>query len=538
MNGEPDVFLVEECVLNVSGVGKLPVSAFVLSLKHNGVPSLRATIDPVHKVEGAVYHALFGKPPEAEAVSVEVLIERYNKLQKIINGPDGRRDCSFRFKLKNDRALFGARRQELDLKNWVLVGAGLSSAASGGLSMQVEIKHPVHKLAETSANFFGMKMEEKIEPSTITGAPNVYESIVTCMNKFYEVLQDGVVEIVKNDTEFKEMVKQYQEARTNITKYLKWESDSGDWPTKPFQQFSDEIKYSMWQYVNATGDGTYWSWLSNTICNDWHVSIVPTFWDDKLEMSPNKYWREPDLDLLDISIMDFQLPPSDPMPLRGVYTYFDVPETQIGSLYNAKEGMQYSLANAVVWSEKVHRAMYMPMRVPVWFSSILLNRSGKYGSSTEIGKMVGDGMITSPMSSTLGQGGLGTPAVEDIKALYDGAKQLCKQQFTELFRASMEISIRANLMIQNDESDWKDKYVTAGMIVRIKPDATFMQKLIPGGAGDSLLDFFATEVAHCVDVQRKEAYTLFRGSFIREVTPPMSNIEAIPPGDVKNYLYE
>jgi len=421
------------------------------------------------------------------------------------------------------------------LSQWVLVGAGLASTANGGLTMFVEIKHPAHKLAETSANFFGMKMEETIEAETIAGLPNVYEGILTCMDEFHKGLTEGVIEKVKNDAEFDEMVKQYEETITNMRKHLRWESDIGDWPIKPFSQFSDEIKYAMWQYVNATGDGTYWSWLTETICSDWHVSIIPTFWDDKLELTPNQYWRTPDLNLLDIAVMDIELPPSDPMPLRGIYTFYDSPELQMDSSYPNKEFMQYSLANAVIWSEKTHRAMYMPMRVPAWFSSILIHRAGKFGADYAPEKLVDDGMMTTPMNSSYGQGGLGEPAVEDMRDLYDGAKELCKQQYTELFRANMELSVRANLMIQNDESDWQDNYVTAGMVVRLRVEPSFMSRLIPKVG--ALLDFFATEVTHCVNVQRKEAYTMFRGSFIREVLPPMTSIEAIPPGDVPNYLY-
>lgn len=254
-------------------------------------------------------------------------------------------------------------------------------------------------------------------------------------------------------------------------------------------------------------------------------------------MTPTKFWQAHNLKILDISIMDFELPPADPMPLKGVYTFCDVPEVDITTALQNKEGMQYTLANAAIWAEKVHRSSFMPFRTPAWFNSLLAHRGGQFTNLTESGAMIGSGQLTSPMSSSLGQGGIGTPPVGDIRELVQGLKKFCKQQFTEFYRVGMEISVRTNLMIQDDESKWPENRVTAGMTVRLAPDATFWQSVIPGGAGDPLLDFFVTEVTHMVDCQQATAYTVYRGAFMREVGGP-KNIEAIPNGVAPNYIYE
>lgn len=521
-----DVFTVKECTLTAAGES-MPVSSFSLTLKHNGVPMLRADVDPMHTTgekDGA---------KTADPVSVASLVQRYNKLQKAINGGDAARTASFKFEMEVSEPLKGARKQKLDLKGWLLVGAGFSSNAAGGMTLNVEIRHPVHKLYETSANFYGVKAEETLPIDEVLGWGDVLDGIKKGMDKYLEYVKNGTVEVV-NDAEFQLMQDDYQKARTALDDHLEWKGP-GTWPVAPFLNFDKEIKYGMWQYVNSTGSSSYWDWISGSICNEWHTSIIPTFWKEKLEMGPTRPWQKFNLKLLDISVMDFELPPTDPAPLKGVYTFFDVPEMSFCTTFNSKEGMQFSLANAAIWSEKVHNSAFFPFQAPAWFNSIFARQSGEFSGMTEPGAMAGDGRLVLPIGSSMGQGDMGTTDYPTQEKLIDGMKAFCKQQFTEFYRMNMEISVRTKLMIQDAESQWEEQYVTAGMTARMETDGTFQPG---GGGGQPLLDFFVTEVTHMVDCQRVTAASVFRGSWVRESDGGPANIESIPNGAAPNYLYE
>ena len=150
--------------------------------------------------------------------------------------------------------------------------------------------------------------------------------------------------------------------------------------------------------------------------------------------------------------------------------------------------------------------------------------------------MIDGKRLLTPIGSALGPTDLGSPPVNDAQALWEGAKTMCKQQFTELYRSRVEISVRTNLMLQTDASQLDDGRVMAGQTVRLKPDATFLGKLM--GKGSPLLDFFVTEVTHFVDCQQPAAHTTLRGSFMRESSGGPQNVRAIAGGQAKNYLYE
>jgi hypothetical protein len=398
--------------------------------------------------------------------------------------------------------------------------------------MQVQIAHPLHKVIETTVNFFGAASEEKTDPAELEGAGNVLEGIDLAMEMYHEYMSFAVGPL-SDDEEFQIMLEKYAEARTAITEHLNWVGDGEGWPTVPFGDLGDEVPFSMWSYVNGIGASNFWSWLSGTICNEFHLSIKPTYWDTQLELGPVKFWSEPEIELLDIVVMDFALPPTDPSPIRGVYTMFDAPEEAMGTVLNGADGMKEVMADAAIYTESELPGAIVAAQVPAWADMILSHRSGRYSNSTTPGAMGMD--MTTLGNAGSSDEGLGDTPVGDVQEYKDALKELCKQQFTEMYRQGMEVSLRCSLILQTEGSSLEDNNVTAGTTVRVKPDATFWEQFF--GGGGPLLDFYATEVVHRVDCQAPAAYTTIRGSFMRESGGP-ANVEAITSGVAPNYLYE
>lgn len=527
---QKDVYCIDECYLETQN-GKAPVSAFTFSLPHNGIPTLVARIDPYHGIttRGG---GQAPRTPEPELVSFETLIERYQQIRDYISDKQ-RRKMGFFFDLRADGD--NIINQKLDLKNWICTETGFTSNSNGGLQLSVTLKHPVYQLTETTSNFFGIGVTDTSSLSTtsVMGA-DVHDGIYKCMTAYHKLMSTYAVAPLQANQAFKDMLASYEEAAGFVNDHLDWDGKKEPWPYHPaaLKPFKKEIQYSMWDYVTGTSDATIWSWLINTICNEYGVQIIPDFWEDKLPMRPNQPWKDFQVELLDVNVIDMELPAADGMPTKGIYAFHNnVPETASGTFFQENESMRQQKQDALVHSEDAP-GLYYALQMPNWIESLDEYYSAVNSGEAETAQMGPRSNI--PSASYFSDPNLGkhdkVVSIDKIKAY----TELCKQQFTEFYRRMMQISVTCNLSIQYEESKLTDNYVTSGYNFRLSSDPSYWDEDAGASVG-SLLDFFATNVVHVVDCINLQAFTRITGSYVHN--PDKPEFDTIKQGLAENFLY-
>ena len=518
---EDFLYNVEVCHIMIDG-RTFPVSGFTLTLAHNGIPALRVTIDPMHE---------HGDPPEpAVKAAVALFVTRYNELQAITEDED-RRKTNFTFSARNQIG----DEQSLYLTDWLLVGAGFGGvSASGALQLSLEVAHPLHGINESTVNFMGFK-DTKPEGTSTIGANDLYDGIREALEYYKLVADNAVVRELRDNTDFRFMRERFDKMLQRYKDHLQWSNSSAKgWPDKPFESTTlmPYVKFGIWQYVWGVDNTTLWDWLVHTICGQYCVGIRPNYWDTKLELAPFEPWAEPIVTLFDTDIADFSLPPADPLPVCGVYSFLAADQISAYTVMQDKTALGKLLADAALWVEDALPGAIRPFQAPSW-AAALLHRAGAENGQQSFPDNPRFDLPANALTSYTGIGATSTKSLEELRS---ATTLFCQEAFAEEFRRMFQIAVTCRLLLNTKSSplDGANGRVTPGYVFQLRSGTPDSSEVGTGG-GPALLKFFATQIVHTVDCTSKTARTEIIGSYLRRSDGP--NLRAITAGVAHNVLY-
>lgn len=503
-----------------------PVSSFRLNLTHNGIPSLRLNLDPVHTGDGSSASKSDG---DAFPAVLPAFLEKYNALGELIEAKQGR-ECTFTFSMQSA----DGDNQELILKDWLLVGIGFHGASvAGALQLSLDLHHPVRKLSEGNIHMPGSDKDKEWHKSLLHTADNVYDAVIAALKHYMDTVPHEAPQLWQD--ELKERVGGMIEAMSDC---LVWDDDAEGWPSAPFStRLKDCIPNAVAAYVASIQGVAPWNWLVQTFMSDWSVSMRTHYWTEKMILTPYTPWEEAKMTISDTDVSDFKLPSVDPAPIAGVMMLMDNQSMWNYTAGTWPSGMQKMLTDGSAHIENTLPGPIHHVGVPRWVWQVPVDSNGS-GSSYTGGNYKNNGLNVSQLSneSDIKRGEANDAVITDLTETGKGLELFCKQQFTEIYRRGTGASLRCRLML-NAEGGIDKQYITPGYVCQVEhdPDAAEEAGLSSVKDAGTLVKFFVTHVAHVVDCDRHVAETVISGQYVHRDAGP--KLKAIEEGVAANYLY-
>jgi hypothetical protein len=519
---EQYAYAMVEGYVRISGIIH-PVSSFQLTLTHNGIPSLRLTIDPVHIGVGNVVSSATG---DALPALVSKFIMKFRSLNALTEQRTGR-EVEFVFKMVNNAGAV----QALHLKKWLLVAVGYAGiSASGSLQMNLDIQHPICKLAEGNIHMFANHADQKWDTNILSGASNVLSGIKTALAHYA-----SFVPVSGSPAFFSELQDRTLELVDTLANHLVWEGNG--WPNAPFSTLVTAIPHALQAYVMNIQGRDPWGWLIQDVISDWYLSTRITYWKDTLTLTPYTPWEEPQITITDADVSDFSMPAVDSHPIAGVVNLTD------GTLltgYTAlawQSGASNIMSDGQDWIEPTLPGMIDHLRLPEWVRGMFgINNSTK-ARYTAYSPTAANPQhnIDMPLTNDTAVGGLGPVDASLLVEVKTAMRELCKQTFCQTYRQMTQIALRCRLML--NASGGVEGHIAPGYVCAFASDPAAAEEagLRDGGTGGTLLRFFVTQVTHTVDCANKTASTSISGRYLRREGGP--NLRAIVAGVAPNYVY-
>lgn len=521
-----NVYTFRNVYVDVGGT-KYPVSSAMLQLAENTIPTLRLAIDP---------HVLTASTAEASSpqlAELATLNTRFANLAVALT------KCTFNAEiLKMDKL-----EQLVNLKDWILTGAGLSTvAATGSMGLELELQHPICMCQYSVLSIPFVSYLSKYTPAELAQSPNIVSCIFQILSTAAKINMVGnTTQSIAGDCGGGQSVapkdalaflkKQMAAASTAMYDNLEWAAAdySSAWPlSKCLASYIDKIKYSLVSYFNMGATNNLWELLARRITADWSTSIMPVL-NGKLKMRPYSPWLKPTMKVYDEDITLIQMPGVDPDPITGVTVadvqyvnstaFFDVqPSKYVGF---TQAGVTYAPPALMSAPAGSFRGSIKQMELPGWLAAA---QNAQAGSDTSSAMFANTG---TPSNTGHGAKVTANPQASSDKsksALWTGAAfAYAKACFYTFFRQGVQVGLKTRLMVQS----------AGGVVVNgsryILPCSVCSVMSSPSTV---VFDFYVTSVVHSFDCAAGTAGTEIAGMYAR----PSGGFKVMPDGS-KNPLY-
>ena len=533
-NNEARVYTFENVLFQTADQG-WEVSAFTLILQENGIPTARLTLDPGHWA---------GEDVEpATTATLGRLVEWHDALQVAAQAKE---KASFQMDIVTNFKV----EQAVRLDDWIVTAAGMTGiSATGGFALEVEIQHPI-----CITNYTGLNLGSFVAPPNMTNvaSSDIVAAFVDGINKYattetdLKTLQSSGCGAT-NSIDLPAIVADYKSKLTKtaaaLVETLEWKPalagacEHEPWPLdlSCFTSMEQLLADTLAEYVSGGIDGNIWELLVRHLCPQWQVSVLPTWWMQKLIMTPFTPWGEPSLTVVDTDISDINLPGVDPAPVAGVICHYQVPGQGGDMTALTDRGSDREIVTeALIYApEGKPDGTYVDFSVPAWLNTLRMKLGGKDGSKTNHAAKEAEGKLK--FASSLGNNAQVNSESSDsyvdvLDTLRGAAYYFANQAFLTMYRQMMQITLTTRLLFKSEGSSLVGNWIVPGQICRVEAGS---EENLPE-AGKVFVDFYVTNVIHIVDCQAGNAHTEIDGRYVR----PKGGFADVAENGTCNALYE
>lgn len=510
MTNEDRVYTFEN-VTFTAGERNWCVATIWLHLQENAIPYVRLVVDPVHQV---------GDPVEpATPTSLADLAKWHKRLQELA---DTKAKASLTIRVM--RA--GKVDQELELTDWIVTSSGITNAsASGSFALEVVIQHPIALLTFLPVNINSLQNFVGVRPQDVDG-DNILEVMSMVFRELggytivEEALSSGCYTGEENPSDMMEdMLTKLSQAADALDKYLTWDPsfylgyNYSNWPLENgcMAEYILPLRTTVKSYITGLSNVNPWEILANDIADEFYLTIVPTYWQDQLVVTPSTPWDAPSMYFTGEDISNVQFPGTEGIPIAGVYMVTSLAVVGDRSVHIPGNFQQSMAADAVynvspLFASGNAVGSYVPFTMPGWLINVQNATAVDVSDKTTPNANGDNGRAITPGNIPDGQ----EPPSDDVKnyaATQDdviGASfSVAKQVFLEQYRSTCQAAITTRLLIKFPGSNLPGERVIPGAVARISD------------SGEDILDFYVTTVEHVIDCQGNQAYTSLSGVYAR-----------------------
>lgn len=293
-----DVNICKEITAKIGGWNP-PVSSIMITLTASGIPTAVLTLDPAHTAGGD------GKDQDtALAATMDNLKKWSDRAQEAAGDAKTRADVTV--KVENVNPGPGALpQQNVELKQWIVTAAGITGAsATGKFALEIQIQHPVALLdrcpgnignlaADTSKNWKAHAYNDPIAGvaqawKTWAGFKRVSPSALPVPNissiPAARSLKDAIKAAVAAMKDQAALIPRYLEWKTdlpnNSANYGKFPLDKAKWASGSAS--AKAVKTALTLYASDPEGVSIWESIVFKMLAEWQLTIIPTYWQDKL----------------------------------------------------------------------------------------------------------------------------------------------------------------------------------------------------------------------------------------------------------------
>ena len=517
---------------------RYPLATVISRISHNGIPTVKMTIDaskiPVTDDDPHLPAA------EPKAASLSGLLKVHDEIQQMVHND------SFRAKLEisvSSEVDF----QVLNVSDWVVVGGGIEGLnASGSFAIGVTIQHKIVRATRalgqlpnlsTLLNIPGdlATAAAEIEPAPRIPPTNPVGAYIQAIRAYISRAKQAPLDDTTapdggaTTRELSEiLVERLTQAVADLEDNLEWDAAGGsDFPFPDIGELSEYIDDTFWAYA-GTPTNTPWDTFSKTVVGAYELQVAGEGSDAPLLVSPFAPWGKSMGVIYDDEIYDLQLPSVDGYPVAGVIATFDrATQNELFSVFVDAVGGEE--ATAILGGHTIEEmtsagGFLDPISAgaigrvefatpPEWVAAYLTYQTSRISEDENpLDKDLVDFGVFSRESA------IGTPVPADFETYREIINIWCKQAFFRLFRRGMGVSIGVRLMMQSPDMTTPNFIVRPGVTMEIR-----------GREDDEpIIFFYVTEVRHIMDAQGSQAYTNIVGNYVR---PNRDIVFGEPPED-------
>jgi hypothetical protein len=285
--------------------------------------------------------------------------------------------------------------------------------------------------------------------------------------------------------------------------------------------------------VESFDEHSIWSVLTGNVLEEFQLSIIPTYWQDALQVVPHSPWGQPAITLNEDEISDINFPGVDAAPIGGIRIAFSpsqmgldlsyfIPLQTAESQKGVVELLYLAPATYAEATKRVGRIIQIGM--PSWFVTAM------YADAASLGKVLSpkareekdpsnfttNENVTDP---TVPSGS--TDVTENVELFTGALYGIARQMFLATCRAQLEASFATPLLIRAEGSDWEQGYTVPGCVVRIEAEDAV------------LFDMYVTKITHIFSVGGRTATTQWNGVYCR----PEDGVEGCAQNGDYNPIY-
>lgn len=527
-----DVYIYKAVTLTVTGVDVgitwlPPVSTVTIKLEESKIPEVWVIIDPAHLEGDPVTPGTAGTLDKLQLWTI--------RAQKYAVDPTSRATLKIQ-RLGGP----GVEDESIELKDWLVIGAGMTGvSATGQFSLELQLQHPIGLLDRSPAYLGnlnrGIAWHYAQYKDPVDGLIRAYRALIADDPDKRRVPPKPINQVPScsygaphNTTleqAFLEAEKQIKTKVDELEKYLEWKKV---WPGNTDVAYSDlplgdtcfadaDWKRGVQKAITPYADfkeASIWSVVSNVFLADWQLALIPTFWNEKLQVIPFSPWGKPSITVYDDEISDINFPGVDAAPVGGVRVQCSpsLAASDLTDFHDSQDVESQTEATDVIYlpgaAFKSGKALgrIISMNIPMWLPSTL-HTAAAYAQEEK-------GFVTPETTAFVTgediQEGAVVPTGGSTAAMYidryvGAVYRTAHQFFLSSFRQQIEARFSTRLMFKSKNSLWDQNYVVPGCVVRL--ESSVEDKVF--------LDMYVTSITHVISAGASKAYTEWTGRYCR-----------------------
>ena len=528
MKNNDVVTTFEEIKITISGAGgewTPPVSSVVIRLKAGGLPIILATVDGVHQTEKGQENGV-----DAELVTFSNVKSWHDRAQTYVSDPATR--CAVHIEL-----LVNGEKQVVDVTGWLLLAAGFGAVStSGGCPLELMMQHPAGQL-DRCGGILGNKSGEKSiinwNSAAFTNPVSGFANATVAATDMHNIVSSAwgdtgaLISAAYSKTE-EEIINKAKLALTLLNWNPKWPNNDFGYSDLPLsnsflQNHVPAVQSTFLNYVEGLPGTSLWSTFIDSVCTDFDITVIPTYWSESLQVVPYTPYGNPVITIYDDMISRVEFPAIDPAPVGGARIVIsgngrDDSNVTYGMIGGSGSPMK---TTDVIYLNKSGQMLgkVVALSAPSWLTGAKSYDGGQEKGVVQQNK---DGDMTTdddsvPVGYGVGPGAasgfVGAKVPEGSADYVNACYAYAKAEFLSRYGETSEISLSTALLIRSDDGLFHDRLTAPGCVFRIaaknisNPDA----KAVP------FIDMYVTELVHVIDAKNADAHTEISGAYCRPV---------------------
>lgn len=520
---KPYLHTVKDVNFYMPGFGSLDVSSFSMTLTPGAIPMAQIGVALAGGSKGANRSGVTTINPLSLGTlqrNLNMLLEKASQAQ----------ECNIRMRLETKRLTDNkSGTQEILLKGWILVAAGLGSVTTtNGFSCMCTVAHPIYKLAMhggfcTNLNE-SLKLENLVDKVTdpLKAGILVYKRVLESKSKLKLNSSEGSIKPGgKSPTDImKDVEEVFKEIPTLLEKYLEWKPELGGGKDGlPFKSMMTEPtfkKATAMEMLNTwlpVGSNSVWDIFVKGVCSEFDLTVIPDYTKEKLPLTPYYPWISSTKYINEDDAFELVFPGIDPAPIYGLCSAEQTEMMADGYTGSWLKQIMESLDDKVTVLAYVPKTgaevngSFFTGAVPEWLSTVFQIAPGFSNQAVKTTSYAQD--IPQQTASS----GDNKPV-----ALMNKLKMASlAQEFLKLYKKRLEATVSCPLLFSRNGED----PFLPGQVLSIK------------NQNGTLLQGYVVSVTHNIDMHSGQGLSQFHLAYCR----PESGYEAVKDVLDKNPMY-